>query len=106
VREKDDGFTLMELLIVIVILGVLAGVVVFAVNGMRDRSAKAACAEDRHAVEVALSAYHEKFHAYPTADDFAALVAPNGFLREAPTNTQYTIHFDANGVVSVDGNFC
>jgi general secretion pathway protein G len=106
VREKDDGFTLIELLIVIVILGVLAGVVVFAINGVRDRAAKAACQEDRHGVEVALGAYHEKFNSYPPPDDFAALVAPGGFLQDVPTNPQYRIHFDANGVISVDGNFC
>ncbi|MCU1388757.1 MAG: hypothetical protein JWL72_2095, partial [Ilumatobacteraceae bacterium] len=34
--KKDKGFTLVELLIVIVILGILATVTVFAVRGITD----------------------------------------------------------------------
>ena len=33
----EEGFTLIELMIVIVILGVLAGIVIFAVGGITDR---------------------------------------------------------------------
>ncbi|MDT7725578.1 MAG: hypothetical protein QOI21_2154 [Actinomycetota bacterium] len=36
-REDDAGFTLIERLIVVVILGALAAVLVFAVNGLSDR---------------------------------------------------------------------
>ena len=44
VEEKDKGFTLVELLIVIVILGILATIVVFAVRGITDKGQKSACA--------------------------------------------------------------
>ena len=36
-NKQDKGFTLVELLIVIVILGILATVTVFAVRGITDR---------------------------------------------------------------------
>jgi general secretion pathway protein G len=39
----DDGFTLVELLIVIVVLGILAVVTVFAIRGITDRGAENAC---------------------------------------------------------------
>ncbi len=42
-RRSDDGFTLVEVLIVIVVLGILAVVTVFAVRGITDRSAENAC---------------------------------------------------------------
>ena len=35
--RSEEGFTLIELMIVIVILGVLAGIVIFAVGGIRTR---------------------------------------------------------------------
>ena len=46
VEEKDQGFTLVELLIVIVILGILATIVVFAVRGITDKGQKSACKAD------------------------------------------------------------
>ena len=48
----EKGFTLVELLVVIVILGVLAAVVVFAVGGITNTSKASACsievADDQH----------------------------------------------------------
>jgi prepilin-type N-terminal cleavage/methylation domain-containing protein len=43
-KKRDKGFTLVELLIVIVILGILATVVVFAVAGVTDKAKGNACA--------------------------------------------------------------
>jgi general secretion pathway protein G len=57
-RKNESGFTLIELLIVIVILGVLAGIVVFAVSGIKDRGDVAACKADLKTVEVAQEAYY------------------------------------------------
>ncbi len=57
VEEKDKGFTLVELLIVIVILGILATIVVFAVRGITDRGKTSACAADSKTLEVAIEAY-------------------------------------------------
>lgn len=53
----DDGYTLIELLIVIIILGVLATVVVFAVSGLRDRADTSACAAESSSLVKATSAY-------------------------------------------------
>ncbi len=43
-NKQDKGFTLVELLIVIVILGILATVTVFAVRGITDQGQDSACA--------------------------------------------------------------
>ena len=55
--KRDRGFTLVELLIVIVILGVLATVTVFAVRGITDKGKTSACAADKKTLEVAIEAY-------------------------------------------------
>jgi prepilin-type N-terminal cleavage/methylation domain-containing protein len=57
-NKQDKGFTLVELLIVIVILGILATVTVFAVRGITDQGQKSACGTDKRTLETAVEAYY------------------------------------------------
>lgn len=66
--KKDKGFTLVELLIVIVILGILATVTVFAVRGITDQGKTSTCAADKKTYEVASEAYWAQNQAWPAAD--------------------------------------
>lgn len=61
-----SGFTLVELLVTIVILGVLSGVVVFAVGGLQSKSQSSACAADRSALETAMDTYRAINGSYGT----------------------------------------
>ena len=56
-KKKDKGFTLVELLIVIVILGILSTVTVFAVRGITTTGRTNACATDKRVLETAAEAY-------------------------------------------------
>jgi len=79
----QGGFTLIELLVVIAILAVLAGVVVFAVNGINKNSQETACKTEARTVKTAVQAYYAENQTYPTN---AQLVdANNGFLDAAPS---------------------
>ena len=57
-RENEDrGFTLVELLVVVVIMGVLSTVSVFAVRGIADRGQQSACDSDKRVLEVAVETW-------------------------------------------------
>jgi prepilin-type N-terminal cleavage/methylation domain-containing protein len=55
--KQDKGFTLVELLIVIVILGILATVTVFAVTGITNKGKTSACQSDAKTIQTAEEAY-------------------------------------------------
>ena len=69
--KKDKGFTLVELLIVIVILGILATVTVFAVRGITNSGKESACASDKKVLETAAESYMAQEGTYPA--DIATL---------------------------------
>jgi prepilin-type N-terminal cleavage/methylation domain-containing protein len=75
-RENESGFTLVELLIVIVILGVLSGIVVFSVSGISDRGTASACKANLSSVKVASEAFYAKGGTYA-----ADLTGLSGFLQ-------------------------
>ncbi len=82
------GFTLAELLVVISVLGVLSGVVVFAVGGINDRGQVAACDEDARTLKTAVESFRAKTGGLP-ADQNAIVNA--GFLSQPSTLTSYTL---------------
>jgi prepilin-type N-terminal cleavage/methylation domain-containing protein len=69
------GFTLVELLVVIVILGVLAGVVVFAVGGITNSSKSSACKIEVRTVNTATQAFYANGGsvAYPAGPSVALM---------------------------------
>ena len=56
-NKQDKGFTLVELLIVIVILGILATVTVFAVRGITADGQASACGADEKTLQTATEAW-------------------------------------------------
>jgi general secretion pathway protein G len=104
VRKNQDGFTLVELLIVIVILGILAAIVVFAVNGITDRGIDSACKADIQTVQVASEAYYAQKSGWATDIDDATHTATtlvgSGLLQKAPSSTNYTITYYPDNTVA------
>jgi general secretion pathway protein G len=83
-KSEESGFTLVELLLVITILGVLAGVVVFSVGGFQENSQTEACKAEAATVNAAVEAYYAKNKAYPTA--WTSLTSGSSkLLHSAPT---------------------
>ncbi len=68
-RQKERGFTLIELMLVIVILGILAGVAVTNLTGVGEDARKTKAKTDIAAIMNALQMYEVRMGQYPTDDE-------------------------------------
>jgi prepilin-type N-terminal cleavage/methylation domain-containing protein len=94
-NKQDKGFTLVELLIVIVILGILATITVFAVRGITNQGRDAACDTDQRTLQVAVESYFAQVGGatIPGADSAARLAAleTEGFLAPGFTSANWDL---------------
>lgn len=90
-RHPDRGFTLIEVLLVILILGLLSAVVVASVDGMRANAEGTGCVSDRYMLQVAVESFFAErtLDAIPAADGtpdgYERTLVDEGLLREVST---------------------
>ncbi|WP_435235974.1 type II secretion system major pseudopilin GspG [Psychromonas sp. PT13] len=80
INKKEKGFTLLEIMVVIVILGVLASMIVPNLLGNKDKADRQKVVSDVVALENALDMYKLDNGSYPSSDQgLEALVSePSG----------------------------
>lgn len=66
-RNKNKGFTLIELLVVIAIIGLLASVVLLALNSARAKARDAKRIADIRQIASAMELYFNDSNSYPTS---------------------------------------
>jgi general secretion pathway protein G len=76
-RRRERGFTLIEIMVVVVILGILAALIAPNVIGRIDDAQETKVRQDIRAIESALKLYRLDNFRYPTSDQgLEALVTP------------------------------
>jgi prepilin-type N-terminal cleavage/methylation domain-containing protein len=82
--KSDRGFTIVELLIVIVVIGILAAIVIVAFNGVQNSAKLQSNKAGASNVQKKIEAYNAKLGSYPSATTYTAFsTALNG---EAESN--------------------
>ena len=83
VRSGQAGFTLLELLVVMTIIGILAAVAIPALRDSPQRAREAALREDLFTLRSTIDSYHGDKGYYPP--DLATLVT-DGYMRQIPVD--------------------
>lgn len=94
-RKTTSGFTLVEILAVIAIIGLLASVVLFSMQGAREKANDTQRKSDIDQLRIALRIYRDAEGAMPTGDldqaDLNTLLAPylSGDVKDPLTTSGY-----------------
>jgi len=112
-RKKNAGFTLLELLIIIAILGILAAIAIQNIGLYRARSIDASMRSDLRNAAMAMESYYGEFLAYPNSDTALLMIGyrrttgvtltisvttPSTYTLTAarPSGSQASFTFDSN----------
>ena len=82
-RQRDGGFTLLELMVVMVIIGILAAIAIPSFTKNVQRAREAVLREDLHTIRTAIDSYTvDKQKAPQTLDDLVQA----GYLKTMPVD--------------------
>lgn len=89
-RNRQSGFTLIEVMVVVVILGILASIIVPKIMDKPDQARIVKARQDIRAIQSALEMYRLDNYVYPTTDQgLDALVKKPSGNPEPPHWKQY-----------------
>lgn len=108
--KNSKGFTLIEILVVIAIVGVLIGLSLFGLTGARESSRDAKRKSDLELIRGAIETYRSDCNGYPlalasplvgTAPPPAACSTSNVYITQLPVDpiTDYSYRYYSDGII-------
>lgn len=88
--KSQPGFTIVELLIVIVVIAILATLTIVAYNGIQQKAISASLQSDLDNASKQLKLYQVDNSAYPTANDCSAIPATGSICLKSSNGATYT----------------
>src|SRR5665647_3707929 len=88
-KHKQLGFTIVELLIVIVVIGILAAITIVAYNGIQQRAVVASLTSDLDNSSKLLKLFQVDNSAYPATINCAIVDSTTNKCIKSSTNTTY-----------------
>lgn len=79
-KNKQSGFTIVELLIVIVVIGILAGLVITTFSGIQQKARDTERVTDIKAIHAQVEAFWAQKGYYPSLTDLNDRTATTGFV--------------------------
>jgi len=95
--KRRSGFTIVELLIVIVVIAILAAITIVAYNGIQKRAQDSRRANDIASIRKALELYRADTGTYPATNATTAANLPAGFVGPYGSVTPYAFSLATDG---------
>jgi len=89
--RNQKGFTLMELMIVIVIIGVLAAIGVPSYKNYVNKAKEGTCQANRRSLQTAVGLYYAENTSYPGSVDALSAYIDNAADLKCPSSGTYSI---------------
>ncbi|RTK94974.1 hypothetical protein EKI60_00750 [Candidatus Saccharibacteria bacterium] len=122
IKQKQDGFTIVELLIIIIVIGILAALILTTATDYRQKERNKERQTDIKSLQVGIEGYYAQHGKYPTLSELNdsnwrtknikalepdELKDPSGTgskLVESPTANSYSYEVKANDDTVCDNN--